>query len=190
MSTRYNDLGKPTEITTDPDKPSHWLRVNLDYDEFGNVTQRTTTGADIAPRTSTTVYDVRGHYPINTTNALGHTSHVTTYNWYCGQVTATRDPNGLTSRVEFDQFCRKKKETRPDGNSTHYVYRINAPDANGYRSYEIETRVDGVDSPSKALYNYVGRNYANQYPVLDNTAQVVTKHDKFGRVIAKVIHVF
>jgi RHS repeat-associated protein len=180
----YNQRGRPTEVTTDPDKPSKWLKVNLTYDAFGNVTRRWVTGADIASRTTTTTYDARGHYPTSVTNALGHVSRVTAYDWYCGLATATTDPNGLMSRVEYDQFCRKIKETRPDGNSTVTSYLFDAPDSNGYRSYSVLTKADGGGT-NKAYFDFLGRNYSNQYLVLDKTYQIIIKQDRFGRVIKK-----
>jgi RHS repeat-associated protein len=89
------------------------LTKNIGYDTFGNRIVETITGYDISPaRSSTKVYDAKGRYPIHVINALGH---VQSFTWQQGlgvRLSAT-DPDGLTTRWQYDAFGRETKVTAP-----------------------------------------------------------------------------
>lgn len=92
-------------------------QTDYDYDGFGNQSVVTLSGADVESRTSTTVYDSRGRYPVSLTNALGH-SETYTYDAGFGVMTSLTGPNSLTTSWDYDGFGNKIREDRADGTWT------------------------------------------------------------------------
>jgi RHS repeat-associated protein len=89
------------------------LTKTIGYDAFGNRRVETITGAGIATaRTTTTSYDARGRYPLHVINAMGHVQSFT-WDQGLGVRLSARDPDGLTTRWQYDAFGRETRVTAP-----------------------------------------------------------------------------
>ncbi len=110
-------LCRPLQQQVEPGSGPLQVTVGLGYDNFGNLSSRTVTGAGMSPRTSTLGFGSRGQFPVTATDALGQ---VTTLGWdYArGQPVAMTDPNMLTTTWGYDGFGRPALEVRPDQTRT------------------------------------------------------------------------
>jgi len=145
------------------------LTTAVAYDNFGNVTASTicdgvpstcTPGA-IGGRTSSSIYDNRGQFLIQKTNALGHSSSLS-YDSSLGAVLSSTDANGLTTQWVYDDLGRVLTETRADGTQSVSNW---------------EWCTVAVGCPANAYYKTTNSS--------SGTAPVVTYYDQFHRVIRK-----
>ncbi|MBL4621078.1 MAG: RHS repeat protein [Immundisolibacteraceae bacterium] len=105
------------------------LVTSYTLDGYGNRTSTTVSSgasgsAAFTARTSSITYDAEGRYPVQLTNALGHSetrSHAAEF----GQLLTMTGPNGLTTSWQYDQLGRKTLETRADGTTTAITYHDN-----------------------------------------------------------------
>ncbi|MBC3879965.1 VCBS repeat-containing protein [Undibacterium sp. LX40W] len=65
-------------------------------------------------------YTSNGRFPATITNALKHTE-TKMFDARHGAVTSVKDPNGLTTSMQYDGFGRKTKQSMPDGTEI-YTY--------------------------------------------------------------------
>lgn len=105
------------------------LTTHYTYDQWGNKTQVDVTSPQVAStlssgetlpsqtRTTTTVYDSNGQFPLQTINTLGHSDNKTFDNRY-GVVTQHTGPNGLTTRWTYDSFGNVISQETADGSIT------------------------------------------------------------------------
>jgi len=119
-SFAYNGKGLLSSETIEPGS-NIWQKTTYAYDAFGNRITTTVTGAGIAPRTTSVVYDSNGQFPFSTTNAQGHSE---TYAWDArtGNRISLTGPNGLKTTWQYDGFGRKIREDRADGTFTRISY--------------------------------------------------------------------
>ncbi len=102
-------------------EPGHTLSLTtqFSYNAKGFRVSEQTSGSG-QTRGSTTQYDALGRV-IKHTNQLGH-SVSTRYDSRCGLPAAVTDANNLTTRFEYDSYCREVKQILPDGNWIAQVY--------------------------------------------------------------------
>ncbi|MCI5065507.1 hypothetical protein MRY87_07270 [bacterium] len=105
--------GTLREETVQPAHPTLERTIQYTHDPFGNITTRSLSGTGVATRVSGTVYDARGQFVTESTNALAHLRSKLTDKRH-GGVTSLTLPNNLTTRREYDQFGRVLHEYRPD----------------------------------------------------------------------------
>ncbi len=120
-SYAYNSAGLVIQEVIEPDNTELRQQTDYEYDNFGNQTVVTLSGADVESRATTTVYDSQGRYPVSVTNALGHTETYT-YDASFGVMTSLTGPNGLTTSWQYDGFGNKIREDRADGTWTTITY--------------------------------------------------------------------
>ena len=116
-SFAYNGNGLLIQEVVEPDSASLRQQTDYQYDGFGNKTSVTVSGTGVESRSSTTLYDARGQFPLTSSNALGHTES-RTYDPKFGVMISLTGPNDLTTSWEYDGFGRKVREDRADGNWT------------------------------------------------------------------------
>lgn len=139
----------------EPGNPAFELTKSYTYDVFGNVISVTESGSDFASRTTTSAYDTRGRFLVQSTNALGQSvsqQHSTAW----GTPTATTDVNGLTTQVSYDSFGRVAVETRPDGTQAVLTYLwpdTSAPSNAAYGLRKVRTGAPSV----LTFYDLLGR---------------------------------
>ncbi len=106
-------------------EPNSSLQLKTDYtlDAFGNRIAATTSGADIASRTSTATYDAKGQFVTTDSNALNQTESFQ-FDARFGLPTSHTNPNNLTTSATYDSLGRKTQERRPDGTSTRWTYTL------------------------------------------------------------------
>jgi RHS repeat-associated protein len=102
------------------------VTTNFAFDACGNTNSVSVVGLDqngvaMPARTTGTSYGTRCQLPESVTNALTQTTY-TGYNYSFGLPSSTTDPNGITVSWLYDDFGRKKQETRPDGTYTTYAF--------------------------------------------------------------------
>jgi hypothetical protein len=61
----------------EPDLAKYRLQTDHSYDAFGNKTTVTVSGADIASRAASTIYDARGQFALTSTNAVSQSESFT-----------------------------------------------------------------------------------------------------------------
>ncbi|MCP3669915.1 MAG: hypothetical protein GY814_05690, partial [Gammaproteobacteria bacterium] len=93
----YNSTtGQMIQEVIEPDLPEFRLQTDHGYDGFGNRTSSTVSGGTgstaIAPRTTSTVYDANGQFPVSTKNALNH-QETRTWDARFGVPTSLTGPN-------------------------------------------------------------------------------------------------
>ncbi|MEW6536816.1 MAG: RHS repeat-associated core domain-containing protein [Candidatus Auribacterota bacterium] len=113
-------------------------------------------------RITQSVYDSRGRFAIQTTNALGHTQ-TSVYDPKLGVPISTTGPNGLTTTWEYDGFGRKIKETQADNTSTVWINSscTGLSAYPQYASYFAYTKSTG-SVPSVVYYDKLGRELRAQ----------------------------
>ncbi len=180
VETVYNLYGEPDTIVRDSEKAGLSLTTTLDYDFYGNITEKTASGTDALPRTTITTYDSLGHHVTSITNSLGHLTEMTSFDYNCGKHTSITDPNLLTTDYEYDEFCRKIKETRPDNSSTNISYVHDSVTG----EYSIQVDTDG-GATTVDFYDYLNRNYSTHTREFDNWSITHRLHDNYGRLLQK-----
>ena len=112
---------RPVQQQIEPGNSQLQVTIGLGYDNFGNLSSRTVTGAGMSPRTSTLGFGPRGQLPVTASNALGQ---VTTLGWdyALGLPVAMTDPNMLITQWGYDGFGRPASELRPDQTRTTWEH--------------------------------------------------------------------
>ncbi|PDT87478.1 hypothetical protein CO669_25265 [Bradyrhizobium sp. Y36] len=119
----YDAQGVLNQEVVEPDTPALRLQTDYGYDSFGNKTSITVSGADIAARSSTSVFTANGQFNSTNTNALSQSESVQ-YDARFGKPSSHTGPNGLTTTFSYDSFGRKVQEIRADGTQTKWFYRF------------------------------------------------------------------
>lgn len=112
--------------TVEPTIATLKVVTSFTFDACGNTYTAAVVGVDpsgtnLPQRVTTTDYGVRCQFPEKVYNALNQLTQ-TTYNYNLGVPASTTDPNNLTVSWQYDNFGRKKQETRPDGTYTQWAY--------------------------------------------------------------------
>lgn len=174
-----------TSETSEPGNPALELVTSYGLDDFGNRASTTIRGANIDARTTRTEYGTQGQFPVRLINALGH---VETQTWdpAFGNRLSYADPNGITTRWQYDGFGRKVHETAAhNALQTDWGYGW----CNGCRradaAYTLST-ASKTGSRSVTEYDSLGRAVFSTHlgPVVNGSAQVIneeTHYDPLGR---------
>ncbi len=120
---------RATVETVEPNDTRLKVTTTFGFDACGNTNSVSVvgldkTGAPMPARVTQTNYaynTARCALPEAVTNALNQTT-VTSYNYSFGLPASATDPNGISTSWQYDNFGRKKQETRPDGTYTTYAY--------------------------------------------------------------------
>lgn len=115
--------GLLTQEVIEPNTSALRLQSDYSYNAFGQRTQVTVSGVDIATRSATTTYDTKGRFPLTATNPLGQ-SESWQYDGRFGLPSSHTGPNGLTTTWSYDNFGRKILEVRADGTRTTWIYQF------------------------------------------------------------------
>jgi RHS repeat-associated protein len=83
-------------------------------DEFGNIIRTSVTALGESPRVIEAVYDAKGRFVLESTNALGHVVRKVS-DPGSGLPLSVIDINGLAIGYEYDGFGRVRRQTNPDG---------------------------------------------------------------------------
>ncbi|KIG13001.1 Rhs family protein [Enhygromyxa salina] len=180
-----SDTGALKTHTLEPARPELFLHTSLGYDAHGNLITQTATDADGEQRGSAVSYDDEGVFPIQGSNALGHSS---TLRWDPGLGVAIEatDPNGLRKVADYDGLghvtgLRSFAGVIPRGDETTFSYEMLGPN---FSAAVLEIRQDtaghGYDI---AQYDRLGRVVLTRGPGHDGVARdVTTRYDRLGRV--------
>jgi len=203
----YNVNGLLQTDTLEPGTSAELIKT-YGYDGFGNRTSVEVSGADITTRTSTTEFDVNGHFPELITNALGHTE-TRTYDPKFGVLASQTGPNGLTTTFEYDSFGRNTASVSSNGNRSEItrewcdvnlghicmVPAINTsypiPTLSQTVSYIITSRTKGSNlfefvPPVKTYFDKFNREIRRESTGFDGSKIYIdTNYDSLGRVVAK-----
>ena len=202
-----NGLLRYQIIEPDADK---WLSKAYAYDSYGNKIKTIVgivAGDDITTRVTKAEYDANGQFPVQITNALGH-SETKTYDSKTGNILSLTGPNGLTTTWQYDSLGRKITQTRADGThsswdynwaigeATNSIYKISQ--TNSGKPEQI-TYFDAFNRPVKKTHQGFDGRWVNQDTNYDNLGRITSaslpyfsgdpayyvssKYDAIGRVV-------
>jgi RHS repeat-associated protein len=196
--------GLLTQEVIEPNTSSLRLETDHSYDSFGNKTQVTVSGVDIATRSTTASFapsngSANGQFHTSTTNALNQ-SETWQYDLRFGKPTSHTAPNGLTTTWQYDTFGRKILEVRPDGTQTQYTYHSCANNGCPYQpgsAYSVWTQplsaagapngpweIIHYDMLDREIYHYL-QSFQSSAGVDGNWISAPIQYDGFGRVAQK-----
>ncbi len=188
--TRTTDYRYGSEglLTRQVVEPGHAQAVTTDYthDGFGNQAATTVSAAGIETRNSALTFGADGRFPIQASNALGHTA-TKQYDDRFGVVTSAVDANGQETRYDYDEFGRKITETkaRTDGEEDGrdvlvYAWCDATCPANG--AFLVGVVDNQGESPETVYHDMLGREVRKQTFGFDGTPVYQdTEFDAFGR---------
>ena len=112
---------RETQQVNEPSSSTYKVTTAYGYDNFGNLNSQTVTGVGMSARTTGLNWGTTGQFLTTVTNALSQT---TTFGHdpASGMLTSLKDPNGITTSWQYDDFARRNGESRPDGTSTTWAY--------------------------------------------------------------------
>ncbi|MEX0733036.1 MAG: RHS repeat-associated core domain-containing protein [Steroidobacteraceae bacterium] len=111
---------RPTQRRLEPGDSQWQVTYDLAYDAFGNLASEKVTGAGMPARTMAINWGTSGQFPIRWSNPLSQLSRMS-WDAAIGLPLTFTDPNGLTTRWNYDVFGRPERETLPDGTSTTWT---------------------------------------------------------------------
>lgn len=159
------------------------IATTYGYDQFGNRTSATVTGAEIATRTSSTTNSPDGYFPVAATNALGQ-SETAVYDPRFGVATSSTGPNGVSTFWYYDEMGRKIREERADGTSTVWGYAPASDAKFPSEKYSVTVQSSGAP-PSTTYYDMLGRAVrADTRDFLGYVVRSLTRYDNLSRVYA------
>jgi RHS repeat-associated protein len=103
----YNNLGQSLTKTDFSGQPKA-VTQTYTYNALGNISGLTISAANLAPRSTSNIYDTKGRYIISSTNAAGQTSSAT-YDARWAKPLTSIGVDGIKSKFEYDEFGRLKK---------------------------------------------------------------------------------
>lgn len=131
---------RPTEQKIEPGDATWEVDVDLTYDDFGNLEDRTVTGKNMAARVTSIDWGSRGQFPETVTDALSFDTDQA-WDYDLGLPDSVTDPNGLETSWDYDSFGRRTTETRPDGTSTTWTIAECSSGCDSREYYYIETKL-------------------------------------------------
>ncbi|ENM5847923.1 RHS repeat-associated core domain-containing protein, partial [Vibrio mimicus] len=180
--TTSSDYESTGEISTS----SKLIKQIYRYDVWGNITEQSVLGSDLAERKTTTQYDEKGLYPKSVVNALGHVTK-TVFNEQGLLIQSSSALKSRTSSYQYDAFGRLISERLPgvnNTNTTDYLLGESCPyplpqtvscTVNKLAvGGEVITHFDHVGSEIRRLHT----GFSGQYVVVD------TEWDTAGRKVS------
>lgn len=141
LSEKDNDYNVLTSYTPDPN--------------YGVITQVSTTGSDFQDRTVTMQYDAKKRFVTKTTKVSDNSQYnivnEAQYDSKTGNITWSKDENGLITTSSYDGFGRKKKTVLPDGKTIEYSVSWASGQVPANALYYTKAESDG--SPYALEYN-------------------------------------
>ncbi len=201
-----------TNVTKEGAAGSIQLSETNQYDNFGNVIQKTISASDIQPRVANYVYDSTGRYLEKATDTEGlETTYV--YNKNNGWLLSQTNPYGLTNSFGYNALGMTISETDYLGNTINYAYKTGGrlvlssssfvrkevyyPDGRkersttnawGNKSSEGFTDIEGNWINTSYNYDSQDRLIKKSEPY-SSTASLFTnfEYDQYGRIIKTVL---
>ncbi|MCS3868451.1 RHS repeat-associated protein [Chryseobacterium ginsenosidimutans] len=129
-----------------------YSQETYNYDDFGNVTQKTISNSvDSQTQNTTAEYDTKGRFVVKKIDNLGLITQIIYNDW--GQIEKQTDPLGNTLVNEYDKWGKLiKSKTNLEGTTT-YTYE---KDSN---SNVIVTQYESDGGVSKKFTNKLGQDY-------------------------------
>jgi RHS repeat-associated protein len=124
----YNTKGLLCEEVVEPDNQILTTKTSYLYDPYGNIRQKSVEGCvgespgSKQTRTTSTVYDTNGRFPVEITSPLG--TVVNTYDSGLGVLTSTTDIDGLKTTYQYDTFNTLVCKNLPDGTRSAEITRF------------------------------------------------------------------
>ncbi|MFB9080243.1 RHS repeat-associated core domain-containing protein [Flavobacterium procerum] len=194
--------GQLKRVRKKGDSTSEIIEDNNSFDSFGNVTKKTITANNLAPRVTSYEYDSSGRFLVKSTDIEGQ--FVTyDYNTSSGMLVSEIDYSGLERLYEYDSWFRKTSETNYLGKKKNYTYERNGAKSivtvEGDDNSVLEETYDDLGRKAKVrikdvsgsfsavdyLYDIYNRNYKTSEPYLGSSPTQFneSKFDDYGRLI-------
>jgi RHS repeat-associated protein len=178
---------RAVSATVLPADPTLQVQVAIEHDRFGNPSRSTVTGAGMAARVSTIDWGARGRFPIRVAGSLG-TGWSATWDEADGALSSWTDANGLSTRLEHDDFGRPVAQLLPDGRRTTWslqscdagcdpraVYRITARDLDSLGAIAAErlAEFDGFERAVRRAWPMPGGAWAGETVEFDEKGRTL-----------------
>jgi RHS repeat-associated protein len=182
------DYGKcrATQFIVEPLSATYRVTVARGFDAFGNTSSETVTGINMAARTTSWNWGVRGLSPESAQNALTQSTTLE-YDYDKGVRTRATDANGVWTSWEYDEFGRVTKQTQMNGTATRWDY-AGCGSACVSAQHKLTVTQTALNSDASVLRDDI--SYSDQYgrplvlrtKLLDGTYQwSEARYDSLGR---------
>lgn len=152
-----------------------WITEELEYDSFGNITQKTVKGDGLTARTESYEYSADGRFVIEVTGIEGLHSTLE-HESVSGNISAQTDPYGRKSTFTYDTWYRIKSQTDHLDKTSNYIYTY-------LSDGKLKTLVSNPDnSAEEVIYNMFGWELERGSKTLNGQwSHIRTEHDVIGR---------
>ncbi|MFC4875476.1 RHS repeat-associated core domain-containing protein [Microbulbifer halophilus] len=160
VATPHESSSKVESRTRFPGDPNYELTTSYQHNANGNLVNETTSGANIATRSSSASNYIDRRYPGTLTNPLGHQISIT-YDARFGTEKTVTDNDGRTTKIEYDAFGREADRTNPEGVvfETNYAFCLagNCPvSGEQLAAYKVSTS-SSITPTTDRYYDLLGR---------------------------------
>ena len=198
-STYTNDYVncRPTSEVQDAGKPAYDVTQSFSYDSFGNLSQKTVTGAGMTARVSTYNWGATGQFEQQVQDPVAYGSgyhEQIGYNYGLGLKTSdVIESTGGTQDTPptqwvYDPLGELTKETLADGTSLNWTYTACNESSTCYGAFETITQTEegttGAEITDRSTYvDSLQRPIAATSRLMDGTYTLTeTSYDQFGNV--------
>lgn len=178
-----NALGSRTEYSGDPQLER---TTTLSYDAVGNVTNIATDAVGVTQQNlSFSSPYLENRYPIQVTNALGHTQ-TSNIDKRFGKASSVTDFNNLTTNIAYDAFGRETSVALPDGEQIVFSYAecVTCPIVGSHTAKYVQTKTSNAGPEFVTYFDLLGRTIRNDTTSFDNLnySKVESHYDNLGRL--------
>lgn len=171
------------------------LNTSYRYDDFGNQTSITQSGAGVTTRINTVSYDAKGQFITNVTNALNQSENQS-YEAKFGNLLETTDANNVKTCYQYDGFGRQTLTVNRCGSNdevhittNYYLSENNSFISSAFLSIETNTLDSGgtaLVAPSRVYYDQREREVRSlQFGFNGDAIMEDTEYDHVQRIKRK-----
>ncbi|KAF2515833.1 hypothetical protein E0W68_12850 [Flavobacterium salilacus subsp. salilacus] len=155
-----------------------FITEDFEYDDYGNLIQKTLSASGLPNRTTSFEYDVDGRFMIESTDVQGLSTSYT-YDNSTGLVSTITDPYNNVTQFLYDEWGKNTRIVDYLDKSTLIIY-------NALPSGMSEIKITNDDgSSSYSMFDDLGRNFITGNKNIDDTwSYTKTEYDYLNRPVS------